>query len=356
MKDKQIKILAVKQAHENISKKNHLSAFDSSTRGEPEPELESAATSIAPSSLLLDEGGSTIENVINARDAYVNVVTQEVDNIQELELELVGENNMMPLHVENSSTLNENTNNLLSSQINEGIDLQIQSVRIETSDVIEMEVQRNRDDVEVEVDVMRPFLSEGECSGNARLAGESEVTSSGGMLISSEVNSHRLRGTSEGNQGVVTDRDLIDTVDENCNSYNRNIDVCLSESSEVLPSVQASSVMLSSSAIDGTELQGSGPQSISTSAAATGTVKFLDSVKEETKTEIDETDDDSFSSLNLQYLSFMSFPFVLSSSSKAAVLECDAALQMRRGRDCVCIDGVVIVLLLLLFSAHYFYR
>ena len=323
MKDKQIKILAAKQAHENILKKNPISTFDSSTKSEPEPELESAATSTAPSSLSLDEGGNVIENAINASDAYVNVVTQEIDDIQELE----EENNMMPLHAANSSTLNENTNNLLSSQINEGIDLQIQSVRIETSDVIEMEVQRNRDDIEVEVDVMRPFLSEGECSGNARLVGESEVASSGGMLISSEVNSHRLIGTSEENQGEVTDRDLIDNVDENSNSYNRNIDVCLSESSGLLPLVQASSVMSSLSAIDRTELQGSGPLSTS----ATVTVKFLDSVKQETKTEIDETDDDSFSSLNLQYLSFMSFPFVLSSSSKAAVLECDAALQMRRG-------------------------
>ena len=153
-------------------KKNPISTFDSSTKSEPEPELESAATSTAPSSLSLDEGGNVIENAINASDAYVNVVTQEIDDIQELE----EENNMMPLHAENSSTLNENTNNLLSSQINEGIDLQIQSVRIETSDVIEMEVQRNRDDIEVEVDVMRPFLSEGECSGNARLVEKLRVS------------------------------------------------------------------------------------------------------------------------------------------------------------------------------------
>jgi hypothetical protein len=46
----------------------------------------------------------------------------------------------------------------------------------------------------------------------------------------------------------------------------------------------------------------------------------------------DETDDGYLSSLNYSFVSFISFPFVLSSSSKAAVLECDATQQMRRGK------------------------
>ena len=57
------------------------------------------------------------------------------------------------------------------------------------------------------------------------------------------------------------------------------------------------------------------------------------SIVQFTRTEdIDEIDDPYFPTLNQQYLSFMSFPFVLSSSSKAAVLEADATLQMKRGR------------------------
>lgn len=47
----------------------------------------------------------------------------------------------------------------------------------------------------------------------------------------------------------------------------------------------------------------------------------------------DETDEAYLSSLNYSFVSFISFPFVLSSSSKAAVLECDATQQMRRGEQ-----------------------
>ena len=47
--------------------------------------------------------------------------------------------------------------------------------------------------------------------------------------------------------------------------------------------------------------------------------------------EIDEAGDDYLSSLNHSFVSFISYPFVLSSSSKAGVLECDATQQMRRG-------------------------
>lgn len=47
----------------------------------------------------------------------------------------------------------------------------------------------------------------------------------------------------------------------------------------------------------------------------------------------DETDDAYLPSLNYSFVSFISFPFVLSSSSKAAVLECDATQQMRRGKS-----------------------
>ena len=231
--------------------------------------------------------------------------------------------------------------------MNEGIDLQIQSVRIETTDVIEMEVQRNRDDIDVDVDAVRSFLSEGESSGNIQVVRESEIMSSGGMLISSGANSHRLSVISEGNQRRVTDRDMTDNVDVdvdvdgNSSNHDRNIDVCLTDPSErspLVPLVQSSSVMTSSLATDRSELQVSRPASASASATAissTVTINLQDSVKSEIKKEIDETGDDSFSSLNLQYLSFMSFPFVLSSSSKAAVLECDAALQMRRGRHSV---------------------
>lgn len=45
----------------------------------------------------------------------------------------------------------------------------------------------------------------------------------------------------------------------------------------------------------------------------------------------DEADDEYLPTLNFSLVSFISFPFVLSSSSKAAVLECDATQQMRRG-------------------------
>ena len=47
----------------------------------------------------------------------------------------------------------------------------------------------------------------------------------------------------------------------------------------------------------------------------------------------DETDEAYLPSLNYSFVSFISFPFVLSSSSKAAVLECDATQQMRRGEQ-----------------------
>ena len=47
--------------------------------------------------------------------------------------------------------------------------------------------------------------------------------------------------------------------------------------------------------------------------------------------EIDEAGDEYLSSLNYSFVSFISYPFVLSSSSKAGVLECDATQQMRRG-------------------------
>ena len=48
--------------------------------------------------------------------------------------------------------------------------------------------------------------------------------------------------------------------------------------------------------------------------------------------EIDEAGDEYLSSLNYSFVSFISYPFVLSSSSKAGVLECDATQQMRRGK------------------------
>ena len=44
-------------------------------------------------------------------------------------------------------------------------------------------------------------------------------------------------------------------------------------------------------------------------------------------------DESRFSSFELDLTSFISFPFVLSPATKAAVLECDANLQMRRGMD-----------------------
>ena len=338
MKDKEIKILAEKQAQENISKKNHFSTCISLRKRVPE--LDSTTTSSAAPSLLLGiegrEGGREVANENNTIETSTNIVTQEIENIEV-------EDNVLSQMAENSSSVNENNCNLISNHINEGIDLQIQSVRIETSDVIEMEVQRNRDDVDVDVDAVRSFLSEGESSGNIQVVGESEIMSSGGMLISSEANSHRLSEASEGNQRRVTDRDMTDNVDVDGNSSNhdRNIDVCLADPSErspLVPLVQSSSVMTSSLATDRSELQVSRPASASASATAissTATINLQDSVKSEMKKEIDETGDDSFSSLNLQYLSFMSFPFVLSSSSKAAVLECDAALQMRRGRHSV---------------------
>ena len=47
--------------------------------------------------------------------------------------------------------------------------------------------------------------------------------------------------------------------------------------------------------------------------------------------EYDEAGDDYLTSLNYTFVSFISYPFVLSSSSKAGVLECDATQQMRRG-------------------------
>ena len=47
--------------------------------------------------------------------------------------------------------------------------------------------------------------------------------------------------------------------------------------------------------------------------------------------DIDEAGDEYLSSLNYSFVSFISYPFVLSSSSKAGVLECDATQQMRRG-------------------------
>ena len=340
MKDKEIKILAEKQAQENISKKNHFSTCISLRKRVPE--LDSTTTSSAAPSLLLGiegrEGGREVDNENNTIETSTNIVTQEIENIEV-------EDNVLSQMAENSSSVNENNCNLISNHINEGIDLQIQSVRIETTDVIEMEVQRNRDDIDVDVDAVRSFLSEGESSGNIQVVRESEIMSSGGMLISSEANSHRLSEISEGNQRRVTDRDMTDNVDVdvdgNSSNHDRNIDVCLTDPSErspLVPLVQSSSVMTSSLAIDRSELQVSRPASASASATAissTVTINLQDSVKSEIKKEIDETGDDSFSSLNLQYLSFMSFPFVLSSSSKAAVLECDAALQMRRGRHSV---------------------
>ena len=48
--------------------------------------------------------------------------------------------------------------------------------------------------------------------------------------------------------------------------------------------------------------------------------------------ETDEAGDEYLSSLNYSFVSFISYPFVLSSSSKAGVLECDATQQMRRGK------------------------
>ena len=336
MKDKEIKILAEKQAQENISKKNHFSTCISLRKRVPE--LDSTTTSSAAPSLLLGiegrEGGREVDNENNTIETSTNIVTQEIENIEV-------EDTMLSQMAENSSSVNENNCNLISNHINEGIDLQIQSVRIETTDVIEMEVQRNRDDVDV--DAVRSFLSEGESSGNIQVVRESEIMSSGGMLVSSEANSHRISEISEGNQRRVADRDMTDNVDVDGNSSNhdRNIDVCLTDPSErspLVPLVQSSSVMTSSLATDRSELQVSRPASASASATAissTVTINLQDSVKSEIKKEIDETGDDSFSSLNLQYLSFMSFPFVLSSSSKAAVLECDAALQMRRGRHSV---------------------
>ena len=340
MKDKEIKILAEKQAQENISKKNHFSTCISLRKRVPE--LDSTTTSSAAPSLSLGiegrEGGREVDNENNTIETSTNIVTQEIENIEV-------EDNVLSQMAENSSSANENNCNLISNHINEGIDLPIQSVTIETTDVIEMEVQRNRDDVDVDVDAVRSFLSEGESSGNIQVVRESEIMSSGGMLISSEANSHRLSEISEGNQRRVTDRDMTDNVavdvDGNSSNHDRNIDVCLTDPSErspLVPLVQSSSVMTSSLSIDRSELQVSRPASASASATAissTVTINLQDSVKSEMKKEIDETGDDSFSSLNLQYLSFMSFPFVLSSSSKAAVLECDAALQMRRGRHSV---------------------
>ena len=338
MKDKEIKILAEKQAQENISKKNHFSTCISLRKRVPE--LDSTTTSSAAPSLSLGiegrEGGREVANENNTIETSTNIVTQEIENIEV-------EDNVLSQMAENSSSVNENNCNLISNHINEGIDLPIQSVRIETTDVIEMEVQRNRDDVDV--DAVRSFLSEGESSGNIQVVRESEIMSSGGMLISSEANSNRLTEISEGNQRRVADRDMTDNVDVdvdgNSSNHDRNIDVCLTDPSErspLVPLVQSSSVMTSSLATDRSELQVSRPASASASATAissTVTINLQDSVKSEIKKEIDETGDDSFSSLNLQYLSFMSFPFVLSSSSKAAVLECDAALQMRRGRHSV---------------------
>jgi hypothetical protein len=50
---------------------------------------------------------------------------------------------------------------------------------------------------------------------------------------------------------------------------------------------------------------------------------------------IDETSSASFPSLNHTGVSFISYPFVLSPATKAAVLEVDATLQMRRGEGTV---------------------
>ena len=65
---------------------------------------------------------------------------------------------------------------------------------------------------------------------------------------------------------------------------------------------------------------------------STGTLQSSSSQEGENNIEeYDEAGDDYLPSLNYTFVSFISYPFVLSSSSKAGVLECDATQQMRRG-------------------------
>jgi hypothetical protein len=74
------------------------------------------------------------------------------------------------------------------------------------------------------------------------------------------------------------------------------------------------------------------------------------SLSQELKTnneDYDEAGDDYLTSLNYTFVSFISYPFVLSSSSKAGVLECDATQQMRRGEysmtSSACIDCTILL-------------
>jgi len=55
------------------------------------------------------------------------------------------------------------------------------------------------------------------------------------------------------------------------------------------------------------------------------------SIKKDTSDNTDDIDDSLFPSLNHSCVSFIAYPFVLSPATKAAVLECDATMQMQRG-------------------------
>ena len=73
--------------------------------------------------------------------------------------------------------------------------------------------------------------------------------------------------------------------------------------------------------------------------------------------EYDEAGDEYLTSLNYTFVSFISYPFVLSSSSKAGVLECDATQQMRRGEYFMTLSAgiyctiLLVSLLLLVFMS-----